>query len=105
MCGWKFVASLMTIALCAGVAVYWDSAIQPEMMSQQALRQVEFHTDGSGDRAAAERRLLSWGQHLPAEIAAGAVALALVLLIWSDAGTARRRPAPAIHVSAKEEQT
>jgi len=105
MCGWRFVASLTAIALGAGAAVYWDLAIQPEVMSQQALQQMEFHTDGSGDRAAAERRLLAWGQHVPAEIAAGAAALALVYLTWSLSRGPKRGPAPATHCPVKGEPT
>lgn len=104
MCGWRFLALLTAIALCGAAAVYWDSALQPEVMSQQSLQQMEFRTDGGGDRAAAERRLLAWGQHLPAEIAGGAAAVALLLLTWSVARGARRAPVPAAHSPITGEQ-
>ncbi len=105
MSEWKLAGWLTTSALAAAVAIYWDAAVAPEMVSQQALRQVEFHTDGSGDRSAAQRRLLAWGQHLPAEIAGGAAALALLLLVWSVTRGAKRGPAPAADGPATGGQT
>jgi hypothetical protein len=84
MIGWKIVLSLAVIAGCAAAAWVWDGAVQPQVTSQQALRQMEIHTDGSGTRAAAERRMLSNGLAVPLDLAMGVCGLGLVILIWSD---------------------
>ncbi len=56
-------------------------------------------------RLPAERRLMAWGQHLPAEIAGAAAALALLFLTWSIAHGAKPAPTPAAHGPLTGEQT
>ena len=84
------VALLMALAIGSSAAVYWDLAVQPQMASHQALRQLEIHTDGSGDRAAAQRRLLSHWQHVPSHAVTAVAALVAVILIALD------RPKPRV---------
>lgn len=84
MVRFKVVASLIVVAICAAAIFFWDSAVQPEIVSRQAFRQMEVHTDGTGDRAAAERRMLTNGLAVPAEIVLGACGLAALLAIWCD---------------------
>jgi hypothetical protein len=84
MVRFKVLASLIVITICAAAVICWDSAVQPEIVSRQAFRQMEVHTDGTGDRAASERRMLTNGLAVPAEIILGACALAALLAIWCD---------------------
>jgi hypothetical protein len=101
MIGRKIVLSLAVIAGCAAAAWVWDGAVQPQVTSQQALRQMEFHTDGMGSRAAAERRMLSNGLAVPLELAMGVCGLGLVILIWSGRkGVAASSTLPHAHRSA-----
>jgi hypothetical protein len=93
MSGLKCLVSVAVIAACVAAAVYWHAAVQPELMSQQALRQLEIHTDGAGNQAAAQRRTLAWLQSQPIELLLGAAALVLLAVIWRDG---KGRPAASI---------
>jgi hypothetical protein len=99
MIGRKIVLSLAAIAGCAAAALLWDGAVQPQAMSQQALRQMEFHTDGSGSRAAAQRRMLCNSLAVPVDLVMGVCGMGLVIAIWSD-----RKRAPASEATRPQNQ-
>lgn len=78
----RSILALLVLAVAAIVAVYWETAIAPQWMARQALRQMEVHTDGQGDRLAAERRMATLVQHWPAELASAVGILASLGLIF-----------------------
>ncbi len=91
----RSILALLVLAVAAIVAVYWETAIAPQWMARQALRQMEVHTDGQGDRLAAERRMATLVQHWPAELASAVGILASLGLIF---GGEKLRDAGAVSV-------
>lgn len=97
----KIVVSLVLLAALAGVALVWDAAIAPTVSSAEAFRQMEVHSDGVGDRLAAERRVVSQGLQVPGQILLGVAAVAASLLIWFGGRKPTAGQSDSLHTSRR----
>lgn len=59
---------------------FWESAVQPPMATAVAMRQMEIHRDGTGDRIAADGRVWWLIQHVPSGIAT--LTAAVLFVVW-----------------------
>jgi len=80
----KIILGLFMVAVCLGFALCWGLSVQPDIASNQALRQMELHTNGTGDQLANERRLVTQTYHWPRYAACGVTLLLLIGLFWSE---------------------
>lgn len=85
MAGLKIMVGLWLIAASWAFAYYWSIYQQPAMANDVALKQLEVHRDGQGDRLAAERHALTQAYHWPRDMATAVTGLVLVALVWSEA--------------------
>ena len=85
MLGVKIVVALLLLMACAIFSVYWNAAVQPDVGNAEAMRQLEIHTDGMGDRLANERRVVTTTYRWPIVGLDVFSTLIIVALFWSDA--------------------
>ena len=81
---YKVILALILVSVCTGACLYWNSAVQPDIVTDQTMRQLEIHHDGPGDKLANDRRTIVAASYIPTDIAIGVTTLLLILMFYPD---------------------
>ena len=79
----KLLLALVVLFICVGFSVYWNEAVSPDLLNNQAMKQLEVHKDGTGNRMANERRVITRVSQWPV-IAVGLAGVLLIVAMFSS---------------------
>jgi hypothetical protein len=80
----KIILAVILVSVCSGLCLFWNSGVQPNVATDQSMRQLEIHTDGTGDRLAEQRRLVTGVYHWPTDAACVITGLLLIVMFYPD---------------------
>jgi hypothetical protein len=82
--GLKVLFAVLLVVACTCFCLFWNTSVQPDLASQQGMRQMELYTNGQGDALAKERRLVTETYHWPRFVAMGLTVAFLAAMFAGD---------------------